>query len=74
MLVEGDCKVTPLMDRLLLVTMYFTNIISHLSQSYDALLGAHTATLDHDEVIVDLSIVREASHGSDRLFGQVILS
>uniref|UniRef100_A0A2H1WYI1 SFRICE_007473 n=1 Tax=Spodoptera frugiperda TaxID=7108 RepID=A0A2H1WYI1_SPOFR len=47
---------------------------THLPQSDDTLLGSHTATLDHDEVIVDFSIVGETTHGGDGLLRQVVFS
>ena len=28
--------------------------------------------LDHDEVLLDLAVVREASHGVDRLVGDIV--
>ena len=36
------------------------------------LLGADAAALDHDEVLLDLSVVREATHWVDGLVGNVI--
>jgi len=44
-----------------------------LSQSENSLLRPNTATLDHQKVIVDLSVMRETAHWSDTLFCQVIL-
>lgn len=44
-----------------------------LSQGDDALLGTDAAALDHQEVVVDLSVEGEASHWSDRLVGDVVL-
>lgn len=44
-----------------------------LSQGDDALLGSDAAALDHQEVIVDLSVVGEATHWGDRLVGDVVL-
>lgn len=54
---------------------FYCNILdTHLPQSDDTLLGSHTATLDHDEVIVDFSIVGETTHGGDGLLRQVVFS
>lgn len=44
-----------------------------LAQSDDALLGANAATLDHDKVIVHLTVVGETTHGGDALVGQIVL-
>merc|ERR1719341_1210193 len=44
-----------------------------LPQGEGALLGPNATTLDHDEVLLDLSIVGESTHGVDRLVGNVIL-
>lgn len=44
-----------------------------LAQGDDALLGADAAALDHDEVVVDLTVVGEATHGRDALVGQIVL-
>lgn len=44
-----------------------------LSQSDDALLGSNAASLDHDEVVVDLSVEWEAAHRCNRLVGDVVL-
>jgi len=44
-----------------------------LSQGDDALLGADAAALDHQEVVVDLTVVRETTHWSDCLIGDVVL-
>lgn len=43
-----------------------------LSQGDDSLLGTHDGALQHDEVFVDLTVVWETTHRSDRLFGQVV--
>ena len=37
------------------------------------LLGADAAALDHDEVLLDLSVVGEAAHRVDGLVGQIVL-
>jgi len=41
--------------------------VKYLSQSDNPLLGSNTTALDHDKVIVDLSVMGEASHRSDGL-------
>merc|ERR1719429_132852 len=38
-----------------------------------SLLGSNAATLEHDEVLLDLSIVRESSHGVDGLVRQIVV-
>ena len=43
-----------------------------LSERDDALLGSHNATLEHDEVFMDLTVVGESAHGGDGLLGQVV--
>merc|ERR1719323_658932 len=45
-----------------------------LSQGEGPLLGSNAAALDHDEVLLDLSVVREATHWVDGLVSNVILS
>ncbi len=50
-----------------------TKNTTHFAKSDDAFLGSHTATLDHDEVIVNLTIMRETTHGGDGLVSQVVL-
>ena len=45
----------------------------HLSESDNPPLGSDAATLDHDEVLLDLSVVRESTHGVDGLVGQVVI-
>jgi len=44
-----------------------------LAEGDDPLLGTHAAAKDHHEVIVDLSIVGESSHGSDSLLSHVVV-
>jgi hypothetical protein len=44
-----------------------------LSEGDDSLLGSHDATLEHDEVLVDLTVVWETTHGGDGLLGQIVL-
>lgn len=38
-----------------------------------ATLGTDAATLDHEEILVDLSVERETTHRRDRLVGQIVL-
>ena len=42
-----------------------------LAQSDDALLGTRAASLDHHVILLHLTIVRESSHGSDVLLGDI---
>lgn len=42
-----------------------------LSQHDDSLLGTDDASLDHDEIVSDHTVVGETSHGSDVLFSQI---
>ncbi len=44
-----------------------------LSEGDDSLLRSHDATLQHQEIVVDLSVVGEATHGGDVLGGQIVL-
>merc|ERR1711972_385021 len=44
-----------------------------LTQSQQPLLGSNAATLDHQEVLLDLSVMREATHGVDRLVRQIVV-
>jgi len=45
-----------------------------LSKGEHSLLGSSSGSLDHEEVFVDDTIVREATHGSDALLSQIDLS
>lgn len=45
-----------------------------LSEGDNSLLWSHDATLEHDEVFVNLTVVWETSHGCDGLLGQIVLS
>lgn len=45
----------------------------YLSKGDDTLLGASNATLDHEEVVVDFTVVGETTHGCDRLLSQIVL-
>jgi len=44
-----------------------------LSKSQDTLLVSNAGSLDHEEVLLHLSVVREATHGSDGLIGQIVV-
>ncbi len=44
-----------------------------LAEGDDTLAGTDDGTLDHDEVLVDLTVLREATKGSDGLLGDVSL-
>merc|ERR1712004_333887 len=46
---------------------------SSLGKGEGPLLGANAAALDHDEVLLDLSVVGEATHWVDGLVSNVIL-
>lgn len=43
-----------------------------LAQSEDALLAANAAALQHQEVVVDLTIMGETTHGGDGLVRQIV--
>lgn len=45
-----------------------------LAEGEDTLLGTNTAALDHDEIILDHTVVRETTHGVDALGSQVEFS
>ena len=45
-----------------------------LTEGEDASLGAEAAALDHEEVVLDKTVVGEAAHGGDGLLGEVELS
>ncbi len=45
-----------------------------LSECDNSLLWSHDATLEHDEVFIDLTVVGETSHRGDGLLGQIVLS
>lgn len=47
--------------------------VQRFTQSDDSLLGTHTTALDHDEVVVDLSVVRETAHWGDVLHRQIVV-
>ena len=44
-----------------------------LPESQDPLLGSNATSLDHDEVLFDLSVVGDATHGVDGLISQVVI-
>lgn len=43
------------------------------TQSDNALLGSNAASLDHDEIIVDLAVEWISSHWGDGLIGDIVL-
>jgi len=43
-----------------------------LTEGENTLLGSHHGPLDHEPVLVNLTIVREASHRGDALLGQIV--
>ena len=45
-----------------------------LPEGEDTLLGSNAATLQEDEVLLNLSVMWESTHGGDGLVGEVILS
>lgn len=47
---------------------------TYLPEGDNTLLWSNNTTLDHEEIIVNFTIVREASHGSNGLLSQIILS
>ena len=44
-----------------------------LPEGEHPLLGSDAAALDHDKVLLHLSVVGEATHGVDGLVGQVVV-
>ena len=44
-----------------------------LAEGEDSLLDTHAATLDDDEVFLDQTVVREATHGVDGLLREIDL-
>lgn len=44
-----------------------------LTESQDALLGSNATSLDHDEILLHLTIMGEAAHGVDGLVGQIVV-
>lgn len=49
------------------------NRYPYLSEGDDTLLGAHAAALEHDEIVVYLTVVWESTHGCDTLLSQIVL-
>ena len=47
--------------------------MNYLSQREHTLLRSDAATLDHDEVLLDHTVVREAAHRVDGLVSQVVI-
>ena len=47
--------------------------IKSLSESENSLANTNAGTLDHKEVFVDKTIMRESTHGVDRLLGKIIV-
>ena len=47
-------------------------IVAYLSKSKNTLLRSNTTSLDHDEILFNLSVVRESSHWVDRFVSQVV--
>ena len=58
----------------LLVVGSLGSDVDLVSQDEWSGLGSNTASLDHDVVLFDLSIVRESTHRGDVLLGEVVLS
>ena len=44
-----------------------------LPEGQDPLLGSNATSLDHDEVLFNLSVMGEAAHGVDGLVSQVVI-
>lgn len=44
-----------------------------LAEGQDTFLDTNAASLDHDEVLVDDTVVGEATHGSDVLLGDIVV-
>ena len=45
-----------------------------LPKGQHPLLRANTAAFDQDEILLDLAVVREATHGVDRLVREIVVS
>ena len=45
-----------------------------LADRDDTLLRAGDGALQHEEVVLDDTVMRETTHGSDRLLGDIVLS
>jgi hypothetical protein len=46
-------------------------VLQTLSENQSTLLDSDTSTLDHDPILVDLTVVGESSHGSNTLLSKV---
>ena len=44
-----------------------------LPESEDPLLGPNTAALHHEETLLHFAVVRKATHGVDRLVGEIVV-
>jgi len=44
-----------------------------LSQSEHTLLRSNATSLDHNEILLNLTVVRESTHGVDRLVSQIVI-
>lgn len=53
--------------------MLSVSVGPYLPKRDHALLRTHATSLDHDEVIVNFTVMREATHGRDALVGKIIL-
>jgi hypothetical protein len=42
-----------------------------LSKNERTLLHSHTSSLEHDPILIDLTVMNESSHGCDSLLGKV---
>ena len=47
-------------------------IVAYLSKSKNTLLRSNTTSLDHDEILFDLSVVRESTHWVDGFVCQIV--
>lgn len=48
--------------------------MSHLAEGDTTFLGTHAASFNHDEIIVNLAIMRETTHRRDGLLSQIVFS
>jgi len=46
---------------------------SYLPECNHTLLRAHAASLNHDEVVIHFTVMREATHRRDALVGKIVL-
>lgn len=49
-----------------------SSISVYLPERDHALLRTHAASLDHDEVVVHFTVMREATHRRDALIGKIV--